>query len=267
MKTMESMLREECERLKVIIKEAQRRLKTAPNGQLRIMKKRNKPQYYYKSEDSNGGNARYMKKSEIELARKIAQRDYDIRLVRKAQKRVKAIQAFLTGYENTSLKQMYQKTNPYRRELVSTPIISDDGYIKNWQAVEYKGKQFAEEEAEYITERGERVRSKSEKIIADKLSALGIPYRYEYPLVLEGNIKIYPDFTILRIPGREEVYLEHLGMMDDESYVNGVMLKLSTYQRNEIYLGVNLFVTYETSRNPLNTKVLDKFLRELFCAE
>ena len=115
-----------------------------------------------------------------------------------------------------------------------------------------------------MTENGERVRSKSEKIIADKLHALGVPYRYEYPLVLDGNMKIYPDFMMLRMPEREETYLEHFGLMDDEGYVEKVMWKLNTYERNGIYLGVNLFITYETGRNPLNTKTFDRLIRSLF---
>ena len=96
---------------------------------------------------------------------------------------------------------------------------------------------------------------------------MGIPYRYEYPLILEENIKIYPDFTILRMPMREEVYLEHFGMMDDANYVNTVICKLSTFERNGIYLGINLFMTYETSKKSLNTRVLDEFIKELFCVE
>ena len=68
---------------------------------------------------------------------------------------------------------MYQKTKSYRRELICAPVISDDEYIKMWEAVEYERKAFAEDGAEIITERGERVRAKSEKIIADKLYALG----------------------------------------------------------------------------------------------
>lgn len=123
------------------------------------------------------------------------------------------------------------------------------------------------EENEIVTERGERVRSKSEKIIADKLFALGIPYRYEYPLVLAGNVKVYPDFTILKMPEREEVYLEHFGMMDDIDYVDSAMYKLSTYEKNKIYLGVNLFITHENSRSPLNTRALDGMLRKIFFEE
>ncbi len=273
MKTIESILRNEKRQLKNIAREARKRLQMAPKGHLRIMKKRGRVEYYYKGDNGNSDkisssdNGRYMRKSEENLVRGIAQRDYDVRVVKNAEERMKAIDTFLEKYKKTSLEEVYQKTNHYRRELICASIISDDEYIKRWQAVEYTGKLFADESQEIITERGERVRSKSEKIIADKLYALGIPYRYEYPLILEGNIKIYPDFTILKMPAKEEVYLEHFGMMDKSEYVANVLYKLSTYERNGIYLGVNLFITYETSKITLNTRTLDGLIKKLFCEE
>lgn len=180
-------------------------------------------------------------------------------------KRLKAIETFLTIYKQTSLKEMYRKMNPLRRELINAVAISDDEFVKRWQSVQYKGKEFKDDRQVLTTEKGERVRSKSEKIIADKLYLLGIPYRYEYPVVLDRNMVVYPDFTILKMPEREEVYLEHFGMMDDVEYVSAAFFKINSYERNGIYVGVNLFITHETGKNPLNTKGLDKMLRKLFC--
>ena len=165
------------------------------------------------------------------------------------------------------MRDLYRKINSYRRELIHADIISDEEYIKRWQEVEYKGKAFDDEVKEIITEKGERVRSKSEKIIADKLYAMGIAYRYEYPLLLDGNIMVYPDFTILKMPEREEIYLEHFGMLDDARYVENVIYKLNSYERNRICLGVNLFVTYETSKKPINVKALDLLIRKRFYSE
>ncbi len=198
MKTMESILKREKSQLSKVIEESKKRLEKAPEGHLRIAKKKGKMEYYLKSKAYENG--RYLKKSEMDIARAIVQRDYDESVLNRA-------------------------------------------------------------------ERNERVRSKSEKIIADKLYSLGIPYRYEYPIILKGNVKIYPDFTILKMSEREEVYLEHLGMMDDMDYINSLLYKLDTYEKNGIYLGINLFFTYETSKNPLNTRALDDFLRKLFVAE
>lgn len=264
MKTINSELKKEMYKLERIVKQSRARIQMAPKGNLRICKKRNGIEYYYKNEETKGSNGKYIKKKEIQLANKLAQRDYDMLIIKASEERIKSIKKFLSLYEKTNLGQIYEKLNPYRKNLISEFEISDEEYVKRWQNVEYECKPFYSETQEIITERGERVRSKSEKIIADKLYALGIPYRYEYPLELSGKIKIYPDFTILRMPAREEVYLEHFGMMDNMDYVEGVLYKLNTYEKNGIYLGANLFITYETSKKVLNTRTLDDFMKELF---
>ena len=271
MKTLEHKLRMEQTQLREVVREVERRLRNAPKGQLRISKKRKGVEFYYKetvgSKEGKKNNGKYIKKEEYKLAEQLAQRDYDRCVLKNAEERIKGIEVFLEKYKHTRLETVYQETNAYRKKLINPIVLSDEEYVKLWQAAEYRGKGFDDLQKEIITERGERVRSKSEKIIADKLYALSIPYRYECPLDLDGNIRVYPDFTILKLPEREEMYLEHFGMMDDADYVNSAMNKLRTYEKNRIYLGVNLFVTHETSKNPLNIRALDGLLRSLFCDE
>lgn len=272
MKKIETILKEEVTELKHVVEEAAHRLIDVPAGTLRVRNWNGKVEYYYRNNNAENAkesrsNGRYLKKREEDLAKAIAQRDYDIIVIKRAKERIKATEKFLEVYQKTCLKQLYQETNTFRRKLVEAEIISDEEYAKQWLAVGYKGKEFEDDANEIITERGERVRSKSEKIIADKLFALGIPYRYEYPLVLAGSVRMYPDFTILKMPEREEVYLEHFGMMDDADYVENTMYKMNTYEKNGIYLGVNLFITHETSRSPLNTRALDGMLKKVFCEE
>lgn len=266
MKTINSMLREEAVKLEKVIQKMKKRLQTAPDGYLRISKKPEGIEYYLKNAQTHS-NGRYMKKNEFEVAKAIAQRDYDAQILKVAEERKSAIELFLRKYERTDLKEIYHKLNSYRRELINAVIVSDEEYIKYWQEVPYERKGFTDDVPEIITEKGEAVRSKSEKIIADKLYALGIPYRYECPLMLERNIKMHPDFTVLKMPDREEIYLEHLGLMDDSNYVESVIRKFNIYERNGIYLGINLFITYETKKNPLNMRALDGFIRKLFCEE
>lgn len=266
MKTIQNILEEEVQFLRKKVKDAKKRLVNAPKGHLRIVKKEKTIEFYYRDENMLG-NGRYMRKHEMEVAGKIAQRDYDVQLVKIGEERIQAIETFLKKYNKNSLNDIYNKTNFSRRSMIKDIVISDEEYIKQWQEVQYEGKGFEDNAPEIITERGESVRSKSEKIIADKLYSLGIPYRYEYPLILEGSIKMHPDFTILKMPGREVVYLEHLGLMDDMDYVDGVMRKLNIYERNGIYVGVNLFLTYETRKNPLSTRTLDGLIKTLFCED
>ncbi len=264
MKTIEELLQDEVIKLERIMKQTDKRIQVAPKGFLRIAKKGKETEYYYKEAGSGGGNGKYIKKEEITVAKNIAQRDYDIQLLKFAEKRVDAINQFIEKYRCTNIGNLFNQITPKRRELIDNIILSDEEYIKRWQEVEYKGKPFVNVDSEIITERGERVRSKSEKIIADKLNSLKLSYRYEYPLVL-GNITVYPDFTILKMPERKVIYLEHLGLMDDSNYVSNAIQKLRTYEKNEIYLGANLFITYETQKSPLNIRGLDGMLRTIFC--
>lgn len=260
-KFQQKLLKEKSQ-LQHLIVQAQQRLSSAPEGILNISNHSGQIEYYSKN---NKGQKRYLRKHEKPLAQKIAQRDYDTALIKLAEERIKAIENFLKTYEKTDLRTLYKKTNPYRRELISAPVVSDEEYVRQWLSVTYEGKPFSPNMPEFITNRGERVRSKSEKIIADKLNALGIPYRYEYPLVLNNNATLYPDFTVLCMPAREEVYYEHLGKLDDAGYVDDILYRINSYEKNHIYPGVNLFMTYESSTKPLNTRVLDDLFKALFC--
>lgn len=265
MNSVISILEKELIELGKFITKLETKSKYKSEGRLRIDNKKSKCQYYYmdrKENSSAGHNGRYMKKEELSLAKAIAQRDYDAIALKKAKERKKCIDTFINKYAKTDLKELYNKTHPQRRVLIETDVISDEEYVRRWLAVEYKGK--SEVEDDIVTERGECVRSKSEKIIADKLNMLNIPYRYEYPLMLDNGKTVYPDFTILKMPERKEVYFEHFGMIDDEEYFEHMIYKLNSYENNGIYMGINLFITYETSKKPLNTKTLNYKLKELF---
>lgn len=262
MKEIKENFQKEIILLKNLIEQAEKRYALAPKGQLRIQGANGKIQYYYKESNSNN-KYEYIKKNEHKLAKEIAQRDYDEKLIKLANERIKLLESFCVKEERTSLKKLYENLNEYRKELIEAPILSDEEYTRRWQALEYKRKPFGELSTEIYSERGERVRSKSEKIIADKLYYLNIPYRYEYPIIL-NNVKIHPDFTILKLPERKEVYLEHLGMMDDANYIEKAIDRIRNYEINGLYLGKELYITYETSKNLLNTKVLDKFLKRIF---
>ena len=89
----------------------------------------------------------------------------------------------------------------------------------------------------HITERGEKVRSKSEVIIANHLyqkeKDLKIEYSYETKYEgKNGDCKL-PDFTITK--GDKIYLLEHLGMLSDENYKNKWEEKKKWYEDNGIY--------------------------------
>ena len=49
-------------------------------------------------------------------------------------------------------------------------------------------------------------------------------------------------------------------MMDDEKYSEKTVQKIETYQKNGIYPGEKLLLTYETSKKPLNIILVEQML-------
>ena len=121
-------------------------------------------------------------------------------------------------------------------------------------------KPFKKGAPEFYTLKGERVRSKSEVIIADRLRANGIPYRYECPLKV-GNKVIHPDFTILRMSDRKIIYHEHCGKMSDQQYLDDMLSRARDYNDAGIILGDRLFYTFETDTTPLDVTILDNIIK------
>jgi hypothetical protein len=114
----------------------------------------------------------------------------------------------------------------------------------------FAGNVYHANELIYLTNSGIRVRSKSERTIADALHQYAIPFRYEAALALDSEIK-YPDFAIFR-PSDGKLFLwEHFGLMDQDVYREKAIDKLYIYTRNGFYPFVNLICTYEqTLQNP-----------------
>ena len=148
-----------------------------------------------------------------------------------------------------------------QRQLLVTPIEPIwEKELARWYDSEYHGKEFYEGTAEIVTEKGERVRSKSEKILADYFYRNNILYQYEKPLYLKGYGTIYPDFTFLSKKTRKEIYWEHEGMMDKPEYAKSAVKKIESYQRNGIHLGERLILTFETELTVLNSQIVEELV-------
>lgn len=115
-----------------------------------------------------------------------------------------------------------------------------------WRSITYKGNPYRPDQKTHRTPGGIYVRSKSELLIATHLEYMDIPYRYEAPLVLEGNT-VYPDFTILRPADRKIIYWEHMGMLGDSDYAQKASMKLMQYFQCNIRPYDKLITTYDNN--------------------
>lgn len=253
---MEELKRSLKERRKYLLKlktEKNKAIKNGVKGKLRISCHGKRIQYYWRSgpKDVNGT---YLK--DIYVAQKLAQKEYDTQIIRLAEKEIVVIDKFLGNYPKINSEEYYTTLHPERRKLLNPIIETEEQFVERWRSFNFKGKDFSQEIPELYSARGERVRSKSELIIADFLEREGIPYRYECPLYLNGFGNIYPDFTVLNVRTRKEMYWEHFGMMDNPTYAEKAIQKIATYEKNQYFQGERLIFTYETQNIPLNQKTL-----------
>ena len=110
----------------------------------------------------------------------IAQIYHDNVYLKYAEKEINELRKQLKNDYSSKARNCYSSLHPGRKCLVEPLEVSDEEYINKWMSKPYVPKGFKEEDnTEYYTENGERVRSKSEVIIANTLKSLNIPYKYE----------------------------------------------------------------------------------------
>ena len=260
MSEIEALLEARKKQLLKIKEEKEAGLLYFPEGTLRISGSRNRVQYYHRT-DPKDNNGIYIGNDNLNLVRDLAQKDYNQKVLNAVEKELNAIQKFEKNCPEVKAEEIYKSLHPERQKLIFTSMENDEKYAKWWESVRYQGKPIFDDVPAYITARGERVRSKSEVIIADLLFREGVPYRYEYPLYIEGIGLVFPDFLTLNKRTRKEYFLEHFGMMDDPNYLEKALQKIQLLADNNIYPGENLILSFETKKSPLNQNELRKLIQ------
>lgn len=230
-------------------------LKNAPKGSLRIGTSQGCTQYYH-CKAGAPHNGVYIPKKEMELVRQLAQKSYNEKILRYTEKTAKQLEKLLKNYEDNKIEEIYSSEHQKRQALIEPIEPTYEKKLEKWISISYKGKTFAEGTPVILTNSGLRVRSKSEKILADYFESQGIIYKYECPLYLNNFGTVYPDFTFLSPKTGEEIYWEHEGMMDNPDYAKSAVQKIESYEKNDIYPGENLILTFETSRTVISTELI-----------
>ena len=161
--------------LQKILAAKRKSYKKAPQGRIRISQNGGHPEYYLITERGSL-RGKYLPHSQETLARQLAQKDYDARLIKQLQKEIYTLQNYLsqTG-GGCAISKLYDSLCPARRALITPVTLTDNQYAASWQEVSWSGRPFAPDAPYICTAHGERVRSKSEVIIADTLFRHNIP--------------------------------------------------------------------------------------------
>ena len=232
--------------------------KGEPKCRIRISSKKNQ---VYLIQSKAQMKEKYLKSSQKAYAVQIATFDYLMVVLKKINTELEQIDSFLKKGERVSPEEYYETLNASRQNLITPIRPTDEQFVNAWISKPYVGGVFEEGEAEFYTDRNERVRSKSEILIANALAKNNVPYKYECPIVLKGLGKIHPDFTALNVKRRKVFYWEHLGKLDDADYARKNVFRINAYEKNGIYHGENLITTWETSTLPLDVKLVDQLIK------
>lgn len=251
---------------KRIHKEAETYIEKAPKGALKCQR-RNDKVYYYSQE--NSVTRKYIKRSQTDLAQKLAQKDYMQKVKKVLSKQIQLMQKFIREFDEESLERIYAELPEMKKTLVKIIENDTDKLVEKWKNEQYEPYKAFPENMIYETEKGEMVRSKSEVIIANVLYCHReiLEYRYEKPLKLKTKdgkyVVVHPDFTIINKKTGKIFYYEHAGCMSDAKYASDFVKKINLYSSNNIIQGSQLLVSYEAEDAPLDINCVKKLVRSI----
>lgn len=252
--------------LKKVITRERKALQYAPEGRLRGIVHGKGWQYYCRTANKPGSGT-YIRSGDREFACKLGQKEYNKRVLAAAEAELKNLNKAAAFYneKTVTVEQVFDDLPLWNQAVVKPLIEPWDQFAARWRqtASAAAGKPFPDDQ-KHINARNEHMRSKSEQLIGKFLDEYHIPYIYEKPLYLKGYGTIYPDFSALHPTRRVEIYWEHLGLIDLDTYRQTAFAKIADFERNGFLLGDRLIITYETAQHPLDGKLVSAKIQQYF---
>lgn len=251
-------LRNEIATIRKTLRQDKRELKTLPEGELRILKRRNNQYYfqYYKR------NYRGITKNKP-LVHQLMRKAFLVERVRRNQSNLHILVPLEKALKPTDTTTLLDAL------ITEYPYLNQEGCLcseeaKAWLDDRYEQNSSHKERLIHFTGRGTAMRSKEEKEIGNILEAKNIAYRYEWVQYFNGHMYA-PDFAILRESDEKIIYWEHFGMMNQASYREAAFKKILYYESCGLHLWENFIITFPNSKGALGTtgihKICEVFLR------
>ena len=191
----------------------------------------------------------------------LCKRTYLHRLEKALSAEVFLLKKFLVKYDSDAKYSAYDSLPECIKSKISPVFLSSAEFCLRWENTPVETNPLENtNEGQYRTNKGEFVRSRIELITANILNEMGITYRYECKLELNGRV-VYPDFTILSPTSLEEYYLEIFGMMDNPDYSQHCFKKIHSYQLAG--LGPRLIPLFDHRAVPLTTDTIKAAIKSV----
>ena len=246
-------------RLTLKIQKYQNALDQLPEGSLRANKNGSSYKYY----QVIGKERRYLPQSEKQLIGSLAKKRFLSAEILDAEKEIKAIDLFLRNHQTDSVTDMLLARENGIAEALKDVVIPDDVRLQQWASEPYPTYDAFPQYLIHKGPFGRMYRSKTEADIAFLLVKKGIPFRYEWIQMINGTE--YPiDFTIRHPKTGQMFFWEHLGLMDKGNYTIKLGSKFLDYESAGIFPGVNLILTFESKKFPINSNQLEEIIDHWF---
>ena len=241
------------------------RFEEYPEGDIHIHRRSVYNTQYCIRMDSKEKDGVYIPYSDMKKIKIYLQKKYDKRILKVISNEIRKLERFIGKSDSyvEDIRDIYSDFPPEVKKIINPVDMSDKDFSTNWESIPFQTKGLSRK-TELFTEKGEEVRSKTELNIANKLYKWNIPYKYECPLTLSNGIVIYPDFTVLDVRRRREVYWEHRGMMDDREYAKNAVKRIKDYEQSGFFLGDKLIITEESLSCLLGTNEIDRVIGHYF---
>lgn len=261
MENYNQLLTEHLNEFNRLLKLSEKRLKElndVPPDIIRTFYSKGHPQLNYRKAGEKKGH--YLKKDDYQKAAMIVQKEYEEKIRQAIIKQKNKLEKFLCGFEPGFPENILNSFKGAKRDLITPIRPSDNDYISQWLASNPGCRNPFPDTPLFETQRGELVRTKSEKILADLFYSYNIPYQYEPAFILKNGITKYPDFVLLKVRERKTFYWEHMGLAGNEEYSSDNLNKLALYESSGLIPGVNLILTFESKKIPFDIKLAKQII-------
>lgn len=253
----------EIEREKRLIEKNTQLLAGSPKGFLDVRKRRTQSSYYWTFYEGHGANRRQKQiniNKDTNMIVQLTDKMISSFIVENGISNLPLLEQLATQFKDMSQESILQQCAPKYQEACKLRVKKqlEKSMIASYNKCLYNPKYH-----KHVTDYGERVRSKSEQLLANSLYAYGIPFHYEEEFLSKvGRFgRIYPDFTIF-LPRNRYIIWEHLGLLSNEEYCISNARKLNIYQLNGFTLGENLILTMDDNKGNFSSSIINKIIKE-----
>lgn len=264
MHRLKKMLLEQRDYESILLERFEKEILTFPEGSLSLKKVKGNAYIYLENKTLTERRLLSPKKKEdADMIEKIRKKYFvkkSIPQLRKNKKILETLSRDLNPFDPGEIRN--QMSSVYREVQIIEWKSKMDLALEKWK-VKDEGESFLYPEGlRHISAKGQRVRSKSEAIIADLLDYKNILYKYEEPLNIKGQ-KFFPDFTIFRSFDNRIIYWEHFGMTNDTEYRKNMEMKLLAYGNSEIIPWDNLILTFDSNEGCIDVSIISSIIDKM----